>query len=81
VAVVAESVEGLAAMMAAEMAVMPTTEMPTTTDVPTAVAAMSTTMTTTGEGDGRLGDRERDAKNNRPKWCALHVAPPSPRQG
>ena len=70
---VAEAMEGVAAMMAAEVASMPTTEMPMSTDVP---AAMST-MPATGEGD-RPADHQHDDKDNRPEnHPALHGKPPT----
>jgi hypothetical protein len=93
VATVAEAMEGVAG----EMAGMPTTEMPTTTDVPAGVAAVRTTMSpsmpttmstmppampTTGEGDRRPADHERAAKDSNPEnRCAFHAEPPSPPQG
>jgi hypothetical protein len=53
---VAEAMEGVAA----EVASMPTTEMPMSTDVPTAMAA-------TGERDRRPTDHKRDAEDSRPE--------------
>jgi hypothetical protein len=70
---VAEAMEGVAAMMAAEVASMPTTEMPMSTDVP---AAMST-MPATGEGD-RPTDHQHDDEDNRPEnRPAFHGKPPT----
>jgi hypothetical protein len=51
--------EGVAAMMAAEVASMPTTEMPMSADVPTAMPAA-------GEGD-RPADHQHDDEDNRPE--------------
>lgn len=67
---VVEAMEGVAAMMATEVAIMPTTEMPMSTDVPTAMAAMPAT----GERDRRPTDHKRDAEDNCPEnRPALHA--------
>ena len=60
----------MAAMMAAEVASMPTTKMPMSADVPTAMPAA-------GEGD-RPADHQHDDENNRPEnHPALHGKPPT----
>ena len=70
---VTEAMEGVAAMTTAEVASMPTTEMPMSTDVP---AAMST-MPATGEGDWPA-DHQHDDEDNRPEnHPALHGKPPT----